>query len=480
MESQTSAPGGRDTFRPRKTTGKLRAWEWSEDARVLIRERLNASGGLGFRVVFPRSVTGGRELFIQSRDFETAQGIARTRGREFQNSRSTARLLSDGAKIQAATALRLLRQHGKEAALDAIAREYVEATEILAPSGLLLTAAARALAEALAVAAPTGKSLRELVEYAARRLTPSGGNRTLAEVAGEMIALKETWHASGELRSVSLRDFRARASRIARDIGGFPLPELTKDILIEWLRGAGASPRTKKNYRMVLTELLRYAVQKRYLVDNPLAEFTRQDVKELEGRGASTRQPGILTPTEAERLLVAAYAHPELDLGAAVTLALFCGIRTEELKRLSWDAVRLDESAPFVVIGAEIAKKRRIRNVDIPPNAVAWLKLWTRGAKVTRSAHANDYQKRFMRLQRLAGFGSLDATGAWVSSWEGNAMRHSYGSYHYALHGNPIETARLLGHKADDSVLFAHYRALAAREQGAAYFGIWPAKKHEK
>jgi len=55
-------------------------------------------------------------------------------------------------------------------------------------------------------------------------------------------------------------------------------------------------------------------------------------------------------------------------------------------------------------------------------------------------------------------------------------MRHSCGSYHYALHGNPLKTARLLGHKANDQVLFDHYRALVTKEQGERYFALYPPK----
>ena len=53
-------------------------------------------------------------------------------------------------------------------------------------------------------------------------------------------------------------------------------------------------------------------------------------------------------------------------------------------------------------------------------------------------------------------------------------MRHSFGSYHYALHGNSVETARILGHKTDDTVLFSHYRALTSKDHGSAYFAIFP------
>ena len=123
------------------------------------------------------------------------------------------------------------------------------------------------------------------------------------------------------------------------------------------------------------------------------------------------------------------------------------------------------EEPPFVTIGAKIAKKRRIRHAEIPPNAIEWLFLVIdRTGPVAPNRHANDFQKRFRKLLKLSGF----------SEWKQNAMRHSFGSYHYALHGNPLETARVLGHKANDQVLFDHYRALATKDQVKRYFSITP------
>jgi integrase len=118
-----------------------------------------------------------------------------------------------------------------------------------------------------------------------------------------------------------------------------------------------------------------------------------------------------------------------------------------------------------VTVGASIAKKRRIRHVEIPANALQWLSLVPdRTGPVSRNAHFNDHQKRFKKLLKQAGF----------KKWEPNAMRHSFGTYHYALHRDPLETARLLGHKASDEVLFAHYRALATQDTGTAFFLIEP------
>jgi integrase len=283
-----------------------------------------------------------------------------------------------------------------------------------------------------------------------------------------MVKAKKAWAEQGQLRPASIRDFIDRTRRISNDLGAMPLPEITKGMLIEWLKGLNLSPRSKKNYRMVLSEVLRYAHQMRYCAANPVEELTSFEVKDIEGQKADPREPKILTPSQARALITTAFAKPELDLGPAVVLGLFCGIRTEELKRLRWDAVRLREDEPFVVIGPEIAKKRKIRNVTIPPCAVAWLSIWQRRNEdggITRSAHANDYQKRFKKLARFAKV-----------EWDQNAMRHSFGSYHFALHANAMETARLMGHRGDDSVLFSHYRALATKSQGEEWFDILPPK----
>ena len=461
MKQQQTA---REDFRARRGgRGKLRVWQWLEDPRVTIRERLNASGGVGYRVTLPKKVTGGGVIFVQSRDFEAAKEIARSKGREFRESRSTALILPDDRKLQAASAVRTLLDHGVTFGLDEVARHYCAAAAHLKSFGLSVPEGAIQLADAISQANRTGKPLLDVVAFAVDRLCPAGGNKTLKELADEMIEMKRGWHARGDLRDASLRDFEGRAGRIGNDIGSFPLPDLTKQILYDWLNGLNLAPRTRKNYRMVLAEVFAYAKQKRYIASNPLEEFTRQDIKEIEGMGGEPRQPAILSPGDAEKLLKAAFNEPTLDLGAVVVLGLFGGIRTEELKRLEWAAVRLDEKDPFVVIGPEIAKKRRIRNVPLPDCAVAWLQRWPRGPKVTRSSHANDYQKRFKKLCRKA---ELD--------WDTNAMRHSFGSYHYAAFGNSVETARILGHKTDDTVLFSHYRALTTKEQGGAFFAIYP------
>jgi hypothetical protein len=78
-----------------------------------------------------------------------------------------------------------------------------------------------------------------------------------------------------------------------------------------------------------------------------------------------------------------------------------------------------------------------------------------------------------MEVRMKAGFKNKKGK----STWPINGMRHSFGTYHYALHGDATKTAKELGHKEGDQVLFDHYRALATKAQGEAYFGILPGKQ---
>ena len=320
-----------------------------------------------------------------------------------------------------------------------------------------------------------GLTLTEAVNFAIEHLRPAGGRKSMAEVAEEVVESKRLRYEQGDLRERSYRDFRHRVDRFGASFTKLPVYEITVDHVKDWLVGLGhKSPRTTRNDLSALAEVFKYAKQKRYLTIDPLDHLSDVDRKSLCGGSNDGREPSILTLIEAEKLLTTAHANPELELLAAVTLGLFCGLRTEEIKRLNWKDIHMEAEQPVVTIGAAIAKKRRIRHVDIPKNALRWLTLAPeRTGQVAPNAHTNEYQKRFRQLLKAAGWGHMEGS-KWISDWKANALRHSFGSYHYAMTGAPLETSRLLGHTANDQVLFDHYRALTTKSDGEAYFDITP------
>jgi integrase len=419
----------------RKTENALEKWEYPKKSGIHIREILNATGGDAFgasyMVTVPAKLTGKLRERKQFARREAAEDWADKTFLGYRKQGEDFFALTEEERREVAANLPFLRKHGI--------------------------------------------SIAEAVRLAVKHLRPEGRTKTVRQVVEDLVASKAQRFERGDLRERSYRDFRYRTLKFAEAFEGRIASEVSGQEIKEWLSALEIGSRSNKNYLAVVGEVFKYATQKHYVAFSPLDDLTDIDRKELCGGGADVREPSILTPAEAERLLNAALEHPDLGLLGAVTLALFCGLRTEELKRLEWSQVRLTESPPLVTIGAKIAKKRRIRHVEIPANAVQWLSLVAdRTGQVTRNDHFNDFQKRFRHLQCFAGFGEKDAKGEWHSTWENNAMRHSFGSYHYALHGNPLETSRLLGHKASDQVLFDHYRALATKAQAEAYFAICP------
>tara|TARA_B110001469_G_scaffold107360_1_gene107544 strand:+ start:144 stop:1412 length:1269 start_codon:yes stop_codon:yes gene_type:complete len=416
----------------------LKKYEHPKGSGITIREKINTKGttafGVSYVITLPSKITGTVQTRKQFKDKDEAEKHA---AKEWQGFSTQGRVYFK--------------------ATDEERNEFSNLLPKLRAKGVTLT---------------------EAIEFALPRLRPEGGDKSIADVISEMKRDKIIMLANGTLRERTENTFRSIGGKISHHFGEILIRDLSLPKVKEWLEEMDISPRTVKNHLNILSEILHHSQAKKYCSDHILDELTKTDRRKLYGN-EDTKTPGILTAEESERLLQAALEHTDLDLLAATTLGLFCGIRTEELKRLKWQDVKLDES--LVTIGSEIAKKRRIRNVPLPKNALAWLKLCPKqtGA-VTRSAHANDYQKRFRKLLKLAQFTEAytddDGKKCERIAWKSNAMRHSFGTYHFALYADSIETSRLLGHKTGDNVLFENYRALATKTTGTAYFAISPPK----
>ncbi len=403
----------------------LTNWEYPKKSGIRIREILNRNAGEvyagSYLVDVPTKITGKIRLRRQFKTREEAESWAKQslegstkQGHDFFE-------LNDTERRQVSATLPVLKQHGV--------------------------------------------SLDEAVRYAVKHIRPEGRTKSAQDVIAEIVTSKEQRFKRGDLRDRSFKDFKQRTEKFALGFHGKLISEISIAEIRSWLNELKLSSRSNQNYLSVIGEVFKYATQCKYIGSSPIDELTDTDRRELCGATNESKEPSILTPAQTERLLLAALAHPELQLLGAVTLALFCGLRTEELKRLDWESVKLSEDPASITIGAKIAKKRRIRHVEIPSNALEWLKLVnSKQGSVSKNLHYNDHQKRFKKLLKLAKF----------KTWESNAMRHSFGSYHYALYGNPLETARLLGHKSSDQVLFDHYRALATKAQAISYFAITP------
>ena len=99
--------------------------------------------------------------------------------------------------------------------------------------------------------------------------------------------------------------------------------------------------------------------------------------------------------------------------------------------------------------------------MEIPANLRAWLEPQSRLSGPVRLTE--------MRHKDRFDLARKDSKVAWPA----NACRHSFASYHLALHQDAAKTALQLGH-TNTAVLFQHYRELATPEDAKAFFAITP------
>ncbi len=179
----------------------------------------------------------------------------------------------------------------------------------------------------------------------------------------------------------------------------------------------------------------------------------------------------VVTPEDARALLeVTAANYPQAV--AHFALALFAGIRSEEITRLD----ESDVSADGIELHALVTKKGRRRHIE--PNAT--LRAWLERYPFTQVARWSDVSAACRRLagwqlsaRLLAGRELEPATrGAWPQ----NCLRHSFASYAIAS-GVSLESLMFsFGHSGTTpSLLREHYLGRVNKRDALEYFQILPA-----
>ena len=301
--------------------------------------------------------------------------------------------------------------------------------------------------EAQRILSPFGVTILEAARYFAQHAKPAGGSRTVEQLKSEFLKTKE----ESKRRPEYLRVQRVVLGKFASEFGAQQLNELSAERIDEWLKAQPWSMRTRLNYFNDLRNLLGFGVKKGYLATNPLARLEAPAVDEADA-------PGILTPGEAAVLLTAAE-----EKGGLVTpffaIGLFAGLRTAELLKLDWSSIDLDEQT--IAVAPHVSKTREHRYVSISDNLKLWLLPHRRQKGAIKPA-----------AWRYHAEAARKASG--LKEWPKNALRHSFGSYHYAMHHNAAMTAAMLGHRNDTRTLFEHYRALAKPRDAAAFWALAP------
>ena len=243
-------------------------------------------------------------------------------------------------------------------------------------------------------------------------------------------------------RKNTIKQARSNLNQLASKYGALDTNTITPTHLEQWFAQRKWTRSTIDGVIAKIGPFFTWCVREGYCENNPCAAVKRPR--------SDDSPPTIFTPLETKTLLLTAL---KADPGMIPYLAigLFAGVRPLEIERLTW----ADVLEQYIEITAAKAKTRKRRLVSLSDNLKQWISL---GGDLPLT----NKRKRLGRVVQIAGL-----------NWQPDIMRHSFASYHLAMHTSADKTALELGHR-DSKMLFAHYRELVTQETAQAYWSIRP------
>jgi integrase len=278
---------------------------------------------------------------------------------------------------------------------------------------------------------------------------------------------------SANRRARYLKDLGQELGYLTAKHGTKLVHDIQKEDLVEIIAEGHRGPERQNNIRKDYRTFFNWCVANGYAESNP-AELV--PVKTVERGEIVTLSSG-----QVQQLMNVVVGYKRGKLVPYVALATFCAIRPDELARLSWDQIDLEERQ--VTVTASAAKKRGRRVVDIPENCVAWL---AQHSKKKQPLKGKNWRKDFDWVRAQIGFGNPQRMPQgrdgknkekWkeLKPWPQDVLRHTGISCHYRLHENEGKTAAWAGNSPD--MIHAHYRALVSAKEAKAFFEIVPGPK---
>lgn len=268
--------------------------------------------------------------------------------------------------------------------------------------------------------------------------------RTLKDAITETMEAKR----AENLRERYLGDLENYLTRFAAGRMEMFVDKLGVADIEKWFAERGEALTTRKSNLGRLGSMFDVCFRRGYIKDNPVLRVASPKLD----KGAPER----FTADEAKILLHEAKQRPA-SLGYFV-LALFAGIRPDELVTLKWSCV--DLKAKTVHITGEQSKVRHHRDVPLHDTAVAWLKTITREPDEMIAP-----PKITLRRHRRALRGKL-------GKWPQDVLRHTAASFLVELHTSKALVAKWLGNS--ERTLDRNYLTPVSADECKKFWALTP------
>lgn len=317
-----------------------------------------------------------------------------------------------------------------------------------------------------------GKALTmtQAIKWALENYNPSKNVRSVEDAFIEFIADKK----AANKREAFTRTLTQRLKLLVTNHGKTPVHQITEEQVKAIIHRKGVGHYNQESDYRAHTNFFNWCRVKEYISASPMDKFQKVEVDQEE--------PVVLPLEDCKVFMKEAEDFADGKLVPYMTLTLFCAIRPFEVVRLweveGWKCINLDDK--IITLGPKITKGRSRRNVDIPDNAVAFLR---KHYKKTPIVGAN-WRKDFDALKAFAGYSGRaeDEEGQEqegennrnLKPWVKDILRHTAISYHFALHEHEGKTGKWAGNSPD--MIHKHYKGLVRKADVSAFWAIMPTK----
>jgi len=334
---------------------------------------------------------------------------------------------------------------------------------------------ARAIPPSLAEAAAAAEELLQplgigLLEAVRRFVEAETRQRASVPIEDACAAFRA---AGGDWSDSQARAYRLRCEKLTAAFAGRLISTVTGEELAAHLAATGTGPGAYNQAVRLVRAIWRWAAK-------PPRQWCLTDpVQQVEAKPTVSEAVGILTPTQARAVMLAAETYyPEAV--PAFAISLFTGLRQAEVDRLEPG----DISPEGIEVPAISSKTKRRRFIQMPEPLADWLAAYPIGETVTPP----DWHRKQIAVRRMAGFKvwsdlvpklkilpKLEATPpADLPEWPDNAIRHTAATVSVAL-GKPLEALIFEhGHSGGVQMLKRHYLGAMRKADAITIWALRP------
>ncbi len=299
------------------------------------------------------------------------------------------------------------------------------------------------------------RSLSFYVDYALANYREPQTQKLLSEAVTAYIEAKDHEFAQDQISAPQLERIKRDLKRLQRHFPKLAVAELTAERLIGFFNLGKPSLKTYNNRRGIVSTFLKFAFQRGWISENPIAKVPHHRIRRKRGAVAT------LSTAKAGELMAAVEALEGGRFVPFFALCLFAGIRpclrTGEILRLKPEDVNLETG--FIFVSADVSKVREPRKVTIQPNLIAWLKAYPPTDE--RPIVPKNLQHVRARIAKAHGLSH-------------DIMRHTFISMFVAKFRSIGEAAIQAGNS--EAIIRKHYLDMKSQTEAEDFFGIMPKK----